>query len=124
MLAALDYSAGFWRLPWWTPLALLIFILTLALVFLIWRFFRDRAEDRALYKKALTVMDDESDPCLPLENAIADLGWTPEEAARVRASMASFEEMWDAPGMEAYDKIQPDSKRVDEADDDESACSD
>jgi hypothetical protein len=36
---------------------------------------------------------------------IAGLGWTPEQAALVRAQLASFEEDWNAPGMEAYDRL-------------------
>jgi hypothetical protein len=34
---------------------------------------------------------------------VADLGWTPEQAADTRARLASFAEDWDAPGMEGYD---------------------
>jgi hypothetical protein len=36
---------------------------------------------------------------------IADLGWSREEAAEVRAQLAAFEEDWDAPGMGAYDAL-------------------
>ncbi len=38
-------------------------------------------------------------------NRIADLGWTRKRAAQVRASLAAFEEDWNAPGMEEYDKL-------------------
>jgi hypothetical protein len=37
--------------------------------------------------------------------SIASLGWTRQQAARVRASLASFEEEWNAPGMELYDQV-------------------
>ena len=36
---------------------------------------------------------------------LAALGWTPEQAALVRSQLASFEEDWNAPGMEAYDQL-------------------
>jgi len=36
---------------------------------------------------------------------IAELGWTKEEAAEVRARLSSFEQFWDAPGMDAYDGL-------------------
>ncbi len=36
---------------------------------------------------------------------VADLGWTPEQAADTRSRLASFAEDWDAPGMEGYDKL-------------------
>ena len=36
---------------------------------------------------------------------VADLGWTPEQAADTRARLASFAEDWDAPGMEGYDDL-------------------
>ena len=36
---------------------------------------------------------------------ISDLGWTIEEAIETRARLKSFEEDWDSPGMEAYDKL-------------------
>jgi hypothetical protein len=36
---------------------------------------------------------------------INDLGWTQEEAAEVRARLASFAVGWDAPGMDAYDDL-------------------
>ena len=35
------------------------------------------------------------------------LGWTPQEAAETRARLASFEDDWNAPGMEVYDDVQP-----------------
>lgn len=38
---------------------------------------------------------------LPLEQ----VGWTPEEAARVRAQLFSFVEDWDDPEMDAYDAL-------------------
>jgi len=37
--------------------------------------------------------------------SIKELGWTREEAADVRARLSSFEQGWDAPGMEAYDDL-------------------
>jgi hypothetical protein len=39
------------------------------------------------------------------ERTIASLGWTREQAAKVRNQLASFEEDWNAPGMEAYDRL-------------------
>ena len=36
---------------------------------------------------------------------LAALGWSREQAAAVRAQLASFEEDWNAPGMEAYDEL-------------------
>lgn len=36
---------------------------------------------------------------------IRDLGWTEAEAAAIRAQLATFEEDWDAPGMDAYDAL-------------------
>ena len=36
---------------------------------------------------------------------VADLGWTPEQAADSRARLASFAEDWDAPGMDGYDDL-------------------
>lgn len=61
-----------------------------------------------------TVRSDES--CRPLSEdgqgnpggqgqPIEELGWTREEAAEVRARLSSFEQGWDAPGMEAYDDL-------------------
>ena len=39
------------------------------------------------------------------ERSIQDLGWTEAEAQEVRASLQSFEEDWNAPGMDAYDEL-------------------
>jgi hypothetical protein len=36
---------------------------------------------------------------------VSDLGWTREQAAQVRATLQAFEADWNAPGMEAYDKL-------------------
>lgn len=36
---------------------------------------------------------------------VSELGWTPEQAAQIRASLQSFDEDWNAPGMEAYDRL-------------------
>jgi hypothetical protein len=36
---------------------------------------------------------------------VSELGWTMEKAAAVRASLLSFEEDWDAVGMEDYDQL-------------------
>ena len=36
---------------------------------------------------------------------VADLDWTPQQAAETRARLASFEEDWDAPGMHGYDDL-------------------
>ena len=40
----------------------------------------------------------------PKRRLIKDLGWTKERARKVRARLASFDEDWNAPGMEAYDE--------------------
>jgi hypothetical protein len=37
---------------------------------------------------------------------IADLGWTEEQAAEIRAQLASFAEDWDDPAMDIYDNDQ------------------
>lgn len=37
--------------------------------------------------------------------SVAELGWTPEEAAETRARLRLFEEDWDAAGMDAYDDL-------------------
>lgn len=39
------------------------------------------------------------------ENAIAALGWTEEEARETYYRLKMFEEDWNAPGMEAYDRL-------------------
>lgn len=36
---------------------------------------------------------------------VEDLGWTREEAAAVRAQLATFAEDWEAPEMDAYDAL-------------------
>jgi uncharacterized membrane protein len=36
---------------------------------------------------------------------VADLGWTPQQAADTRARLASFAEDWDTPDMEGYDDL-------------------
>jgi hypothetical protein len=36
---------------------------------------------------------------------VSDLGWNAEEAKETRARLAALEEDWDAPGMEAYDRL-------------------
>jgi hypothetical protein len=36
---------------------------------------------------------------------VSDLGWTRQEAHEVRATLTSFEKLWDAPGMEEYDDL-------------------
>ncbi|HEY7420333.1 MAG TPA: hypothetical protein VH593_34460 [Ktedonobacteraceae bacterium] len=38
-------------------------------------------------------------------HSIQELGWSEEEASEVRASLQSFEEDWNAPGMNAYDEL-------------------
>ncbi len=38
------------------------------------------------------------------ERLIRDLGWSVEEAAMTYYGLRSFEEDWDAPGMDAYDQ--------------------
>lgn len=39
------------------------------------------------------------------ERYIQDLGWTEAEAQEVRSTLQSFEEDWNAPGMDAYDEL-------------------
>lgn len=36
---------------------------------------------------------------------IDDLGWTTEDAARIRAQLAAFAEDWDDPTMDVYDDV-------------------
>lgn len=36
---------------------------------------------------------------------VAELGWSNEEVKETRARLAALEEDWDAPGMEAYDRL-------------------
>jgi len=36
---------------------------------------------------------------------IADLNWTTEEALEIRSHLATFEDDWNAPGMELYDEL-------------------
>jgi len=36
---------------------------------------------------------------------IADLGWSQEQAIETRMRLRTFEEDWDAPGMEGYDEL-------------------
>lgn len=42
---------------------------------------------------------------LKKRNTIKDLGWTAAEAAETRSRLATFEEDWDAPGMDEYDRL-------------------
>ncbi len=39
------------------------------------------------------------------EHPIHLLGWTQQEAADIRTQLIGFEELWNAPGMEEYDKL-------------------
>ncbi len=39
------------------------------------------------------------------ERRIEALGWSQEEAGIVRERLLSFEEDWNAPGMDAYDEL-------------------
>jgi hypothetical protein len=36
---------------------------------------------------------------------VSDLGWSPEETQETRSRLIDLEEDWDAPGMEAYDRL-------------------
>ena len=36
---------------------------------------------------------------------VAELDWSIDEAKETRARLATLEEDWDAPGMEAYDRL-------------------
>jgi hypothetical protein len=36
---------------------------------------------------------------------VSNLGWSVEEAKETRTRLAALEEDWDAPGMEAYDRL-------------------
>jgi hypothetical protein len=36
---------------------------------------------------------------------VSNLGWSAEEAKETRTRLAALEEDWDAPGMEAYDRL-------------------
>jgi hypothetical protein len=35
---------------------------------------------------------------------VSDLGWTDKEAEETRSRLTAFEDDWDAPGMESYDR--------------------
>ena len=39
------------------------------------------------------------------DHPLSELGWSREKAARVRASLRAFDEDWNVPGMEEYDKL-------------------
>jgi hypothetical protein len=41
----------------------------------------------------------------PQDAFVADLGWTPDRAASVRAQLGSFEEDWLDPEMDVYDEV-------------------
>ncbi|GIK64925.1 MAG: hypothetical protein BroJett018_27190 [Chloroflexota bacterium] len=41
----------------------------------------------------------------PGELTIEDLGWTPDQAAAIRAQLSAFAEDWDDPAMDVYDEI-------------------
>jgi len=41
----------------------------------------------------------------PETHDVAGLGWTKEQAGRVRSALATFEDDWNAPGMELYDAL-------------------
>jgi len=38
-------------------------------------------------------------------NTVKDLGWTAAEAAETRSRLSTFEDDWDAPGMDEYDSL-------------------
>ncbi|MCR4316556.1 MAG: hypothetical protein NUW37_09435 [Planctomycetes bacterium] len=38
-------------------------------------------------------------------NSVSDLGWTSEQILEARMRLGSFEEDWNAPGMEIYDEL-------------------
>lgn len=41
----------------------------------------------------------------PKPPLLSDLGWSPEEALDTRIRLRSFEDDWEAPGMDAYDRL-------------------
>lgn len=46
------------------------------------------------------------DEAVPVrDHPVSELGWSREKAARVRASLRAFDEDWNAPGMEEYDRL-------------------
>lgn len=54
------------------------------------------------------MMEQKSDtaPTVTLKSLlIEERGWTREETAEVRYQLASFQEDWEAPGMEVYDDL-------------------
>jgi len=70
------------------------------------------------YLRDVTAQPDKGAPAAALTNEsaatpdaaarplrLADLGWTQRQAAETRARLATFEEDWDAPGMEGYDDL-------------------
>lgn len=44
-------------------------------------------------------------PLTAAATTVGGLGWTREQADETRARLKSFEEDWNAPGMEAYDAL-------------------
>jgi hypothetical protein len=44
-------------------------------------------------------------PAAPDRRLIAELAWTPDQVIETRMRLRTFEEDWDAPGMEAYDDL-------------------
>lgn len=58
---------------------------------------------KAYQNRPATPTDEANQRDQPL--LIQDLGWTPEQAAEASALLQSFQEDWDAPGMEAYDAL-------------------
>ena len=56
-------------------------------------------------KNLLTVIAARTEPTSGAEKSVAALGWTREQAAMIRDQLANFEEDWNAPGMEVYDRL-------------------
>ena len=40
-----------------------------------------------------------------VRNLVSTLGWSRKRTAQVRSSLVAFEADWNAPGMEAYDRL-------------------
>jgi len=41
----------------------------------------------------------------PETRDVAELGWTKEQAGRVRSALGTFQDDWNAPGMDLYDTV-------------------
>jgi hypothetical protein len=66
------------------------------------RILAELQEIKGLLRTMLARAPSDAPESLP---TLAALGWSRREAALVRSQLASFEDDWNAPGMEAYDQL-------------------